>query len=216
MIAAVQQFWQEWQMLTSLELLAMLLALAYLLLAMRHSLWCWPAALFSTVIYTYVMWQYALLSDALLQVYYAAMALYGWWHWRLLQQTKQQSKAGVKPVLEWGWQAHLTLITVATAAGLVLGYLMANYTHADYPWIDAMTTSFSVMTTYLVVRKLLSNWLYWLVIDLVCVYVYLQKGLYFTTALFVLYSLLAVIGYVAWRSHYRQQQLTKEPELQPV
>ncbi|MCH8537667.1 MAG: nicotinamide mononucleotide transporter family protein, partial [Alkalimonas sp.] len=67
MIAAVQQFWQEWQMLTSLELLAMLLALAYLLLAMRHSLWCWPAALFSTAIYTYVMWQHALLSDALLQ-----------------------------------------------------------------------------------------------------------------------------------------------------
>jgi nicotinamide mononucleotide transporter len=216
MIAALQQFWQEWQLLTSLELLAMLLALAYLLLAMRHSLWCWPAALCSTVIYTYVMWQHALLSDALLQVYYAAMALYGWWHWRLLQQTKQQSKSGVKPVLEWGWQAHFRLITVATVAGLLLGYLMANYTHADYPWVDAMTTSFSVMTTYLVVRKLLSNWLYWLVIDLVCVYVYLQKGLYFTTALFVLYSFLAVIGYVAWRSHYRQQQPTKEPELQPA
>lgn len=216
MIVALQQFWQEWQMLTSLELIAMLLALAYLLLAMRHSLWCWPAALLSTVIYTYVMWQYALLSDALLQVYYAAMALYGWWHWRLLQQTKQQAESGVKPVLEWGWRAHLRLIAMAAAAGAVLGYLMATYTHADYPWIDAMTTSFSVMTTYLVVRKLLSNWLYWLVIDLVCVYVYLQKGLYFTTALFVLYSLLAVIGYLAWRSHYRQQQPTKEPALQPV
>ncbi|MCC5853202.1 MAG: nicotinamide mononucleotide transporter [Alkalimonas sp.] len=215
MMAALQQFWQEWQLLTSLELLAMLLALAYLLLAMRHSLWCWPAALISTLIYTYVMWQHQLYSETLLQLYYAAMAIYGLLHWQQLQRQLQQPEK-VKPVIEWGLKQHLAWISLAAGSGLVLGYYMAHYTQADFAWLDAQTTTFSILTTLLVVRKVLSNWLYWVVIDAVCIYVYFQKGLYFTTGLFVLYTFLAIIGYLAWRSHYRQQQPTSGQALQPA
>lgn len=192
----------QWQLMHSIELIATVLALAYVVLALRQSLWCWPAALLSTILFTHVMWQSALLSDALLQLYYAAMALYGWWRWR---QLRQCSAAERGPVYEWCWQRHAVLIGLTALAGLALGAFMAGYTQADFAYIDAQTTMFSVMATWLVARKLVSNWLYWVVIDAVSIYVYAQKHLYFLTGLFMLYTVIAIVGYFIWRSHYQQQ-----------
>jgi nicotinamide mononucleotide transporter len=191
----------DWQLLHSIELVATLLAVAYVVLALKHSIWCWPAALLSTLLFTHVMWDSALLSDALLQIYYAGMAVYGWWRWRQLQQQSGQAQ----PVYEWVWQRHLLLISLTAMAGLVLGYLMANYTRADFAYLDAQTTAFSLVATWLVAKKLLSNWLYWVVIDAVSIFVYAQKHLYFLTALFMLYTVIAVLGYFVWRSQYQMQ-----------
>ncbi|EIW88897.1 transporter protein [Alishewanella agri BL06] len=191
----------DWQLLHSIELVATLLAVAYVVLALKHSIWCWPAALLSTLLFTHVMWGSALLSDALLHIYYAGMAVYGWWRWRQLQQQSGQAQ----PVYEWVWQRHLLLISLTAMAGLVLGYLMANYTHADFAYLDAQTTAFSLVATWLVAKKLLSNWLYWVVIDAVSIFVYAQKHLYFLTALFMLYTVIAVVGYFVWRSQYQMQ-----------
>ena len=192
----------QWQLLHSIELVATLLALAYVILALKQSLWCWPAALLSTVLFTHIMWQSALLSDALLQLDYAGMALYGWWRW---QQLRQQSPAAQGPVFEWRWQRHALLIGTTALAGWALGAFMAHNTHADFAYLDAQTTVFSIVATVLVARKLVSNWLYWVVIDAVSIYVYAQKHLYFLTALFMLYTVIAMAGYFIWRSHYQQQ-----------
>ncbi|MDP4944387.1 nicotinamide riboside transporter PnuC [Alishewanella sp. SMS8] len=193
----------DWQLLHSIELIATLLALAYVFLALKQSLWCWPAALLSTLLFSHVMWDSALLSDALLQLYYAGMALYGWRRW---QQYQQQHGKGQAPVFERPWQWHLILVSGTAIAGLVLGYFMEHYTHADFAWLDAQTTAFSLVATWLVAQKLVSNWLYWVVIDAVSIYVYAQKHLYFLTALFMLYTIIALVGYFAWRSHYQLQQ----------
>lgn len=198
----ITQAMAQWQLMHSLELAATLLALAYVILALKQSLWCWPAALLSTVLFTHVMWQSALLSDALLQLYYAAMALYGWWRWQQLRQSAPDQRG---PVYEWPWQRHALLIGVTAMAGLALGAFMANYTQADFAYIDAQTTVFSVVATLLVARKLVSNWLYWVVIDAVSIFVYAQKHLYFLTGLFMLYTVIAIAGYFIWRSHYQQQ-----------
>ncbi|GAA0549178.1 MAG TPA: nicotinamide riboside transporter PnuC [Rheinheimera sp.] len=192
----------QWQLMHSIELTATVLALAYVILALKQSLWCWPAALLSTVLFTHVMWQSALLSDALLQLYYAGMALYGWWRW---QQIRQSAPGERGPVYEWRWQYHVILIGITALVGWGLGALMAEHTSADFAYIDAQTTVFSVMATLLVARKLVSNWLYWVVIDAVSIYVYAQKHLYFLTGLFMLYTVIAIAGYFIWRSHYQQQ-----------
>lgn len=190
----------DWQLMHSVELTATILALAYVILALKQSIWCWPAALLSTLLFTHVMWDSALLSDAFLHLYYAGMAIYGWWRWQKL--TKQ---SGEQPVFEWRWQRHVLLIVITALSGLILGYVMANYTHADFAWIDAQTTAFSLVATWLVAKKLVSNWLYWVVIDAVCIFVYAQKHLFFLTVLFMLYTVIAVVGFFVWRSHYRRQ-----------
>ncbi|MFC4655287.1 MULTISPECIES: nicotinamide riboside transporter PnuC [Rheinheimera] len=202
MTALWQQLFADMALMTQLELLAVLSALAYVLLALKQSLWCWPAALLSTLLYSHIMWHSALLSDALLQIYYAGMALYGWYNWRRLQQ-QQSHQHGMT---EFSLVFHGRLIAATAGAGLLLGYLMNRYTQADFAWVDAQTTTFSVLATFLVARKVVSNWLYWVVIDAVCIYVYIEKHLYFTTALFVLYTLIALAGFFLWRQSYRQQQ----------
>ena len=198
-----QQLLNQWQLQTALELVATVLALSYTVLAIRHSLWCWPAALASTVLTLQIMLSANLYTDALLQLYYAGMALYGWWNWQQLRNQSGQAQQ----VVEWRGSQHLLLISVTALAGLLLGFLMQQFTSTDFAWLGAQISCFAVVTTYLVAKKVVSNWLYWIVIDAASIYMYLQKDLYFFSALFVIYTLTAASGYFAWRSNYRQQQL---------
>lgn len=185
----------EVHVMTAWEALAVCLAMAYLLLAIKASVWCWAAAFASTAIYTVLFWKVALLMESVLNVYYMAMALYGYWLWTL-GGDKQQ---GVN-VTTWPLKTHLKLIGITTLISLCIGHGMATYTQAAFPYLDAATTCFAVMTTYLVAKKVLENWLYWVVIDLVSIYLYLSKGLMLTSLLFVLYVGLAVVGYFLWRT----------------
>ncbi|GGI84505.1 nicotinamide riboside transporter PnuC [Shewanella gelidii] len=189
----------EIQMLTMWESVAVILALAYLVLAMRQNIWCWAAAFFSTAIYTLLFWKVSLLMESVLNVYYMAMAVYGY---RLWKGGGQQNSA--LQVESWGMKTHLILICVTTLVAFILGWLMATYTEASFPYLDAATSCFAVMTTYLVAKKVLENWLYWVVIDLVSIYLYMSKGLMLTSVLFVFYVGLAVWGYFMWRQQYMQ------------
>ena len=146
---------------------------------------------------------YAAIAFAVIVIVTLGMALYGWWNW---QQLRNQSGLA-QQVVEWRGSQHLRLISLTALAGLLLGYLMQQYTSTDFAWLGAQISCFAVVTTYLVAKKVVSNWLYWIVIDAASIYMYLQKDLYFFSALFVIYTLTAASGYIAWRSNYRQQQL---------
>lgn len=198
--------WQGWQLQSGIELFATLLALSYTLLAIRHSLWCWPAALLSTLLTLHIMVQSQLFTDALLQLYYAGMAIYGWLNWRRMTA---QSHGVPETVVEWDWLRHLQLIGGTAAAGVLLGYLMATYTSTDFAYLGAQISCFAVVSTWLVAKKVVSNWLYWFVIDAASIYMYLQKDLYFFSALFVIYTVIVIMGYLAWRSSYQLQQNSK-------
>ncbi|MBY6185188.1 nicotinamide riboside transporter PnuC [Marinobacter hydrocarbonoclasticus] len=185
--------------LSGWEAVAVILAVAYLLFAMRRSLWCWPAAAASTLIYTVLFWQVALLMESVLNVYYLAMAVYGFWQWRYGGQTGE----GL-PLVRWSGTTHLAIIVGTALVALALGYLMDTHTHADMAYLDAMTTCFAVVTTVMVARKVVENWLYWVVIDLASIYLYLEKGFYLTAALFVFYVGMATVAYFQWRAQYQK------------
>lgn len=190
----------EVQLMTAWELVAVVLALAYLLLAMKANIWCWAAAFVSTAIYTVIFWEVSLLMESALNVYYMAMAIFGYWQW-----TKGGGQHQGLVITSWSPKRHLVIICSTTLVSLLVGFLMASYTQASMPYLDAATTCFAVMTTYLVAKKVLENWLYWVVIDLVSIYLYLSKGLMLTSVLFVLYTILAVSGYIMWRNQMREQ-----------
>jgi nicotinamide mononucleotide transporter len=197
---------QGWQLQSGIELFATLLALSYTLLAIKHSLWCWPAALLSTLLTLHIMVQSQLFTDALLQLYYAGMAIYGWLNWRRMTA---QSHGVPETVVEWDLLRHLQLISGTAAAGVLLGYLMATYTSTDFAYLGAQISCFAVVSTWLVAKKVVSNWLYWFVIDAASIYMYLQKDLYFFSALFLIYTVIVIMGYLAWRSSYQLQQNSK-------
>lgn len=193
----------EMQALSVWEGIAVVLALAYLLLAMKRNRLCWVAAFASTAIYTVLFYEVALLMESALNVYYMAMAVYGYWLWHADEDPSLR-------VESWPLARHVLIIGVTAVVSLLAGYLMATYTQASFPYLDAATTCFAVMTTYLVAKKVLENWLYWVVIDVVSIYLYLSKGLMMTSLLFVLYVGLAVAGYFVWRAAMAEQ---REPRL---
>lgn len=197
-----------------LEGLAVLLGLAYVILAARESIWCWPAALMSVTIYIYLCFEARLYAETGLQFFYWVMAIVGWWSWRskrrLVQtaETKLQDTSGSLPIIRWPARTHLLILAGNSVATLLLGWLLSMYTDAANPFLDAFTTVFSLFTTWMVTQKVLENWLYWVVIDAASVYLYASRALYLTALLFVLYTVIAVIGYYQWRKRYQTQQTT--------
>lgn len=191
-----------------LELVAMLLALAYIILAAQGSLWCWPAAFISTALYTVIFYDVLLLMDSALSVYYLVMAVYGYWAWQKNTSTSSVDNSPTEnaplAIISWSANSHLKVCLSLTVISLALGYIIANYTPATFPYLDTFTTVFAVFATYLVAQKVLENWLYWVVIDAISIYLYIEKGLIPTTVLFIIYVIIAAYGYFKWKAIYRQ------------
>lgn len=183
------------------EALAVVLGVAYLLLAMRESLWCWYAAFWSTLIYLFLFWHADLPMESALQLYYLAMAVYGWWHWR----RGESAQTDALPIRTWPWHYHLLAALVLLGVSVLSGSMLTALGLGRLPYLDSFTTWGAVLSTWMVAQKLLENWLYWLVIDAVSLYLYVDRELYLTSLLFVVYLVIVVFGYFEWRRHYREQ-----------
>ena len=183
------------------EVVAVLAAIAYLLLAIRRNIWCWFFAALSTAIYIGLFIGAKLYMESVLNVFYLAMALYGWHVWRSGGQ-----EGGELPVTKWPLPAHAAAVAGIAVAAALVGFLLDRYSDAAFPYADSATTVAAIWTTFLVARKVLENWWYWLAIDSVSIYLYWARDLQLTALLFVLYVLLIPIGLVAWRRAYAEQQ----------
>lgn len=180
---------------------AVVFAIVYLLLAVRENVWCWFFAFVSTAIYTVLFRDVSLLMDSALNVYYMAMAVFGWYQWTH-GGTGVGSEPHTLPIRSMTWRLHILIIVSILLLSGASGYLLSEYSRAAWPYVDSFTTWASVITTYLVTRKYLQNWLYWILIDAVSVPLYIERGLGPTALLFVIYIIIAVIGYLNWRKHY--------------
>ena len=184
------------------ELAAVILAVAYLALVIRENIWCWYAAFVSAAIFLVIFWQVQLYMDSGLQVFYLAMAVYGWWQWRRGGGPGENRLA----ISTWSWQRHALTIGGVIAAAFATGWLLSG-TDARLPYIDSFTTWASVVTTYMVARKVLENWIYWFVIDAISIGLYIDRELYFTAILFAVYLVMVIIGGLAWYRTWKAQPI---------
>ena len=190
------------QSMSLLEVTAVVFAMAYLLLAVRENVLCWLFAFLSTAIYTVLFWDVSLLMESALNVYYMVMAVYGWYQWTR-GGTNGDELPHALAVRSMSGSHHVWVIAAIVVLSSVSGYLLGEHSSAAWPYVDSFTTWASVITTYLVTRKYLQNWLYWIVIDAVSVPLYIDRGLNLTALLFVAYVVIAVVGYLKWRDHFR-------------
>lgn len=179
------------------EALAVVLAIAYLLLAMRENIACWYVAFASAAIYTALFWDVGLLMESVLNIYYVGMAIFGWYQWRL----GGGEHKGIR-IHTWSFRRHIVAGCSIALATALTGYFLARTTSAALPYLDSFTTWSSVLITYMVARKVLENWLYWIVVDGVSIYLYVNRGLLLTALLFAGYVVIACFGFVEWRKHY--------------
>ncbi len=182
-----------------IETTGVVLAVLYLLLAMRQNIWCWAAAFVSTSIYLYVFYGARLYMESALQVFYLGMAVYGWYQWRHGPGPDQTLR-----VTRWRPASHVVAIAGVLIAALVSGRLLSEFSTAALPYLDSFTTWGAVVATFMVARKVLENWLYWFVIDSVSIYLYVNRELYLTALLFAGYLVLIVIGYLSWRKDMQE------------
>jgi nicotinamide mononucleotide transporter len=176
-----------------LEGVAVILALAYVWLAARQNIWCWPCALVSTGIYTWLFWHVSLPFHTGLNFYYLIMAIYGWLQWRA--KPKEAQSVQSLPVYQ-----HAVYIVILSLSAWALSYFASGLLDASYLYLDAFITVFSLFTTVLVAHKVRENWLYWIVINSFSSYLYFAKDLTLTGILFICYLGFAVYGYVQWKT----------------
>lgn len=187
--------------MSPVEALAVALAIAYLILAVRQSIWCWPCAFVSTALYIWLFHDASLFMESALNGFYLLMAVYGWYEWRY----GGARHAGL-PVTVWPVLRHVTALAAIGVLSIASGYWLAENTAAAFPYLDSLTTWSAVWATFLVARKVLENWLYWFLIDALSVYLYFSRGLPLTALLFCFYLVLIPIGFLAWSKDYARRR----------
>jgi nicotinamide mononucleotide transporter len=195
----LQEIWHELAASPPLEKAATVLGIAYALFAVQRNRLCWIAGAASSALLAYLAAGRGLPMQAALQFYYVGLSAYGFWHWTRASGTAEL------PIGVWSWRNHIVACVLLTIVGFVLAQVLARETNAAWPRLDALATVFSLFATWLVARARLENWLYWIVVDVVLVFLFWRQGLYFIGLLYATYTVIASVGFVTWLKKYRLQ-----------
>jgi len=177
--------------MTIIEIIAVFFAILYVILAAKENIWCWLAAAISVILYIYICYTAKLYPETGLQIFYLIMAIYGYTQWK-----KPKKKISI---ISWPLKKHILIIVFSTILSLTLGYYFDNFTEFKLPYLDSATTIFSLFATFMVTKKILENWLYWIIIDIASIYLYYSRDLTLSAGLFAFYVVLATIGFIQWK-----------------
>ncbi len=179
-------------MVFNLESIAVLFSILYVTLVARENIWCWAAAIISVSLYIFICYEAKLYAETGLQFFYLIMSIIGFFFWK---ESSNKKRLNIK---ELSIGDHSLILFIGIVFTLILGYILTIYTQAKLPLLDSFTTVFSIIATLMVIKKILENWLYFIAIDLVSIYLYNSRDLQQTAMLFMLYTIIACIGYYNW------------------
>lgn len=176
-----------------IEIVAALLGLANVALVVRRSLWNYPFGLAMVALYAFVFFDAKLYSDALLQIFFFAVQLYGWWNWN-----RSRAEAGEVRVERLDERARLAWLAGCVAAAVGWGALMHRFTDAAFPWWDGTIAVLSVAAQVLQSRRKLESWVLWIAVDMLAIGLFAAKGLWVTAVLYAVFLALSVWGLIGW------------------
>ena len=180
-----------------IEVLGVLTSLIYLYFSVRQIIWLWPFGILSSAIFIWIFFSSRFYADMGLQVYYLGISIYGWIYW--LKGGERDSSRQKLPVQ----RISLSRIWSLGAIGLVLFIgivaVLVYLTDSDVPWGDGFTTAASIVATWMLARKILEHWLVWILVDSVAAALYFYKGLYPSCVLYMIYAMIAILGYIQWK-----------------
>lgn len=178
-----------------IEASAVIFSIIYVLLAAKKNIFCWYAAIASALLYFFICIDAKLYAESGLQLFYLFMAFYGLYSWNKKSETN---------IISINAKTHFKLIIIGFLLTFLLGYYLTVYTSSISPLLDSFTTIFSIMSTFMVAKKILENWIYWIIIDIVSIQLYASRELYLTGLLFLIYSIIAIYGYFTWAKRFNQ------------
>ena len=187
-----------------IEIIAVVCGLINVSLIIRRSIWNYPFGFVMVVLYAKIFYDYQLYSDSLLQVYFFFIQFYGLWYW-----LKGRQDDGKILVVELPKRQYAFYLGLAVAGWLTISTLMASYTDASLPYWDGAIAALSVLAQFLLTRRNIENWYLWIVVDILAIGLFIEKGLQPTAALYAVFLVLASIGLLSWKKAKREQSLTK-------
>ena len=177
-----------------MEIIASIFGLICVYLTIKQNIWCWPTGLIQVILYIVVFFEAKLYSDSILQIIYVVLQIYGWRNW--LYGGNKHSEL---PVSKLNTKANLNWLFIGIVGSSIWGYSMANYTDASAPYPDAIIVVMSLIAQWLMAKKKLESWYFWILVDILAIGVYLYKDLLLTSALYAVFLVLAIMGFIEWR-----------------
>ena len=199
-MTAIQTLQTWWQGQSLLEVAGVISGLLCVYLAAKNIIWNWPLAIISVAIYIFIFYDSQLFADMGLQVYFLAINIYGWYFWS--KKSSSQTKTPVASIKQREVILSALAIVIFT---FLLGSILYNHTVASYPYLDSFCTACSIVAQFFMVRKVLQNWLLWVFVDIIYVGIYIFKDLHLTAAMYAIYIVIALIGYMDWKREYNKQ-----------
>ncbi len=192
----------RWVAANYIEVLGAVLGMVYIVLSIRQNILTWLTGLLTSVFYIYIFFVSKFYADMGLQVYYVFVSIYGWYYW--LKGKHDETEKQV-PVSQVSLKQIAVLSGVSVLIYFVILHILLNYTDSPVPYADSLTTALSIVATWMLARKILEHWIVWVFVDAFSALLYIYKGLWPTTILFVVYTVMAVLGYIEWKKELRNQ-----------
>ncbi|XOV92068.1 MAG: nicotinamide riboside transporter PnuC [Bacteroidota bacterium] len=189
--------WEQFQELNGLEAVAVIFGLLSVWFSMKEDILVYPTGIISVVIYMYITFNFKLYADTGINFYYLAASIYGWYFWTHADDNRPQVRITLLTKTEW-W----ITIGLAIASFAIIRYGL-DFTDSDVPTWDAITTTTAIVGMWLMARKKLENWIAWIITDVIAVPLYYYKELYLTSFQFLVFTVLATMGYFAWKKTFK-------------
>ncbi len=191
----------NWVINNSIELLGAALGILYIFLSIKQNIFTWPAGLLTSALYIVVFYQSGFYADMGLQFYYVFISIYGWYHWHKgdIHSDAGQNEKAELPVKKLTRKVTVKIITAFLLIYMAILFILLKYTDSTVPFMDTLTTALSIIATWMLAEKYIEHWLIWIFADLISAGLYIYKGLWPTVLLFLIYTAMAVAGYLEWK-----------------
>ena len=184
------------------EIIAAVIGLIYLFLEYKANVWLWPVGILMSLLYVIIFYHGKFYADAAIYLYYIGANAYGLWKWTQTRRgdlAADVAQSKELPITHAPKRQILSLILASFALWGVLYWVLKTYTDSPVPLGDAFTTALSIVAMWMLAQKYLEQWLLWVVVNVVSTILYFWKGLYPTGTLFIVYVVVAVMGYFRWK-----------------
>ncbi len=193
----------NWLSHNYIELLGAIFGTIYIYFSIKQKILTWPTGLLTSILYVYVFFSSKFYADMSLQLYYVGISIYGWIYWIKGKKTVSTKKVAVTQITK---HTLLLLIPITATIYFIILQILLNYTDSPVPYMDSLTTAFSIVATWMLARKIIEHWIIWVFVDLFSAGLYIYKELWPTTILFVIYTGMAVLGYIQWKKDLQAER----------
>ena len=182
------------------EIVAVLLSLTYLFLMIRENIWCWIFGIISSLLSIILFLDGKLYSESILYFFYVLIGIYGWYTW------STKGKEETFKIQLWSIKNHVIALVAGFSLSFLVGYLFYKNTDANNPYVDAHTSVFGLIASYMEAHKVLTGWLFWIILNAISIWLYSIRGFEIYAGLMVVYFVMSFAGFYEWRRRLKNVQ----------